>query len=158
MVSVKKAFDSGERPASQSERFCRTNPSLSDKNTARCYLAITRIRTGASLPEVFGILRCGCRCQVGLGCNITMVFRNKKAPLPDIGGLERTLGNRGRTTYYLAAELMRINASVCKERNIGAEESPVIRLTPDLQIYGNQEIYISVNPDICESRNEYTTT
>lgn len=87
-----------------------------------------------------------------------MVFRDKKAPLPAIDGLERTLGSRGRTTYYLADGLMRINASVCKERNIGAEESPVIRLTPDLQISGNQEIYISVNPDIRESRNEYATT
>lgn len=90
--------------------------------------------------------------------NITMVFRDKKAPSPAIDGLARTLGSRGRTTYYLADGLMRINASVCKERNIGAEESPVIWLTPDLQIYGNQEIYISVNPDIRESRNEYATT
>lgn len=66
--------------------------------------------------------------------NITMVFRDKKAPSPAIDGLARTRGSRGRTTYYLAAGLMRINASVCKERNIGAEESPVIRLTPDLRI------------------------
>ena len=28
----------------------------------------------------------------------------------------------------------------------------------DFQIYGNQEIYIPVNPDIRESRNEYATT
>ena len=48
-------------------------------------------------------------------------------------GLERTLGSRRRTTYYLADGLMRINASVCKERNIGAEESPVIRITPDFR-------------------------
>ena len=46
MISVKKAFDSGERPASQSEDLCRTNGSLSDKGTARCYLAITKIRGG----------------------------------------------------------------------------------------------------------------
>lgn len=51
-------------------------------------------------------------------------------------GLERTLGSRRRTTYYLADGLMRIDASVYKERNIGTEESPVIRLTPDLQISG----------------------
>lgn len=55
-------------------------------------------------------------------------------------GLERTLGSRRRTTYYLADGLMRINASVCKERNIGAEEPPVIRLTPDLQISRFPEI------------------
>ena len=62
-----------------------------------------------------------------------MVFRDKKTPLPAIDGLERTRGSRGRTTYYLADGLMRINASVCKERIIGAEESPVIRLTPDFR-------------------------
>ena len=128
------------------------------KGTARCCLATTRICSEESLPEVFGILRCDGRFRVGSGCNITMVFRDKKAPLPAIDGLARTLGSRGRTTYYLADGLMRIIASVCKERNIGAEESPVIRLTPDLQIYGNQEIYIPVNPDIRESRNEYATT
>lgn len=72
--------------------------------------------------------------------NITMVFRDKKAPSPAIDGLARTRGSRGRTPYYLAAGLMRINASVCKERNIGAEESPVIRLTPDLRISRFPEI------------------
>lgn len=55
-------------------------------------------------------------------------------------GLERTLGSRHRTTYYLADGLMRINASVCKERNIGAEEYAVIRITPDLQISRFPEI------------------
>ena len=104
------------------------------KGTARYPLTRVRIRAGASLPEVFGILRCDGRFRVGSGCNITMVFRDKKAPLPAIDGLARTLGSRGRTTYYLADGLMRIIASVCKERNIGAEESPVIRLTPDLRI------------------------
>ena len=62
-----------------------------------------------------------------------MVFRDKKAPLPDIDRLERTLEGGDRTTYYLADGLMRINTSVCKERNIGAEESPVIRITPDFR-------------------------
>ena len=75
-----------------------------------------------------------------------------------MGGLERTRRSRDWMTYYLADGLMRIVASVCKERNIGAEEYAVIRITPDLQISGNQEIYISVNPDIRESRNEYATT
>ena len=63
-----------------------------------------------------------------------MVFKDKKAPLPAIDGLERTLGSKGRTTYYLAAGLMRINASVCKERNIGAEKYAVIRSIPDFGI------------------------
>ena len=46
IISVQKAFDWGERPASQSKDLCRTNGSLSDKGTARCYLAITKIRGG----------------------------------------------------------------------------------------------------------------
>ena len=52
IISVKKAFDSGERPASQSEHLCRTNANLSDKGTARCCLATTKSRGGESLTEV----------------------------------------------------------------------------------------------------------
>ena len=121
-------------PASQSEHLCMSKNFSAYKDTARYPLARVRIRPGESRPEVFGILRRGSRCQIGSGCNITMVFRDKKAPLPAIDGLERTLGSRGRTTYYLAAGLMRINASVCKERNIGAEEYAVIRSIPDFWI------------------------
>ena len=54
----------GERPASQSEDLCRTNANLSDKGTARCCLAITKIRAGESLTEVSKILRCGFRSRV----------------------------------------------------------------------------------------------
>ena len=68
----------GAAPASQSELcFCRTNHSLSDKNTARCYLAITKIRAGESLTKVSKILRCGFRSRVGSRCNITTVSGQK---------------------------------------------------------------------------------
>ena len=44
--------DLGAAPASQSERFCRTNRRLSDKNTARSHLAMGKIRAEESLTEV----------------------------------------------------------------------------------------------------------
>ena len=43
------------------------------KGTARCYLAITKIRAGESLTKVSKILRCGFRSRVGSRCNITTV-------------------------------------------------------------------------------------
>ena len=47
MTSVKKAFDSGAIPASQSEHLSYAEKFFgSDKGTARCYLAITKIRGG----------------------------------------------------------------------------------------------------------------
>ena len=57
-----------------------------------------------------------------------------------MGGLERTRRSRDWMTYYLADGLMRIVASVYKERNIGAEEYAVIRITPDFRIYRFPEI------------------
>ena len=66
-------------PASQSEHLCRTNANLSDKGTARCCLATTRIRAGESLSEVSKILRYGSRSRVGSWCNITTVRTQKKA-------------------------------------------------------------------------------
>ena len=79
IISVKKAFDSGERPASQSEHLCRTNANLSDKGTARCCLATTKGRGGESLTEVSKILRCSFRGRVGSRCNITTVRYEKKS-------------------------------------------------------------------------------
>ena len=43
---MERGRDLGAAPASQSEHLCRTNANLSDKGTARCYLAITKIRGG----------------------------------------------------------------------------------------------------------------
>lgn len=60
-------------PASQSEHLCRTNANLSDKGTARCCLATTKIRAGESQPEVFRISRSGFRGRVFPLCNITTV-------------------------------------------------------------------------------------
>ena len=79
IISVKKAFDWGERPASQSEHLCRTNANLSDKGTARYPLTRVRIRGGESLTEVSKILRYGFRGRVGSLCNITTVSGQKKA-------------------------------------------------------------------------------
>ena len=71
--SLKKGRDSGATPASQSEHLCRTNVNLSDKGTARCCLATTKIRAGESLREVLKILRYGFHSRVCSRCNITTV-------------------------------------------------------------------------------------
>ena len=62
-------------PASQSEHLCRTNANLSDKGTARCFLAKTKIRAGESLTEVSKLLRYGSRGRDGSRCNITTARR-----------------------------------------------------------------------------------
>ena len=51
---------------------------LSDKGTARCCLATTKIRTGESLTEVFGMPRCDCREQCWSRCNIKPCRRQNK--------------------------------------------------------------------------------
>ena len=51
--------DLGAAPASQSERFCRINHSLSDKNTARSHLAMGKIRAEELLPKVSEVLHDG---------------------------------------------------------------------------------------------------
>ena len=43
--------------ASQSEDLFRTNPNLSDKGTARCFLAKTKIRGGGFLSKVSEVLQ-----------------------------------------------------------------------------------------------------
>ena len=77
--SLKKGRDSGATPASQSERFCRTNPSLSDKNTARSHLAMGKLRGGESLTEVSKILRYGF-WGGSVPSAILQPFRGKKKP------------------------------------------------------------------------------
>ena len=94
IISVKKAFDSGERSASQSEHLCRTNANLSDKGTARCCLATTKIRAGESLTKVSKILRCGFRSRVGSRCNITTVS-GKKNPSVRTGAVWSGHRNQG---------------------------------------------------------------
>ncbi len=103
MVSVKKAFDSGATPASQSEHLCRTNANLSDKGTARCCLATTKIRAGESLTEVSKILRYGFRSRVCSRCNITTVRAPEQALGADWSGRERTSEPRYFNRSYLAA-------------------------------------------------------
>ena len=58
-------------PASQSEHLCMPKNFSAYKGTARCYLAITKIRAGESLTKVSKILRCGFRSRVVSLCNIT---------------------------------------------------------------------------------------
>ena len=59
--SLKKGRDSGATPASQSEHLCRTNVNLSDKGTARCFLAKTKIRGGKFFVKTLKSLRYGLR-------------------------------------------------------------------------------------------------
>ena len=93
----------GAAPASQSERFCRINHSLSDKNTARCYLTITKIRGGKIFEKTLQNLRYGFRGKVFPVCNITTVRAQKKAIGADWSGRERTAEPRYFTRLYLAA-------------------------------------------------------
>ena len=76
--SLKKGRDSGATPASQSEHLCRTNANLSDKGTARCCLATTKIRVGESLTEVLKSLRYGLRGRVFPGAILQPCGRQNK--------------------------------------------------------------------------------
>ena len=103
IISVKKAFDWGERPASQSEHLCRTNANLSDKGTARCFLAKTKIRGGKFFVKTLKSLRYGLRGRVFPGYNITTVRAPKQTLGADWSGLERTSEPRYFSRLYLAA-------------------------------------------------------
>ena len=98
---VKKAFDSGECPASQSEHLCRTNANLSDKGTARYPLARVRIRGGKIFEKTLPNLRYGFRGKVFPLCNITTVGRRKKARRTDWSGQWRTSESRYFSRLYL---------------------------------------------------------
>ena len=102
-------------PASQSEHLCRTNANLSDKGTARCCLATTKIRAGESLREVLKILCYGFHSRVCSRCNITTVSGQKKAIGADWSGLERTSEPKRFTLLYIAAGLIiRATARIAK--------------------------------------------
>jgi len=103
MISVKKAFDSGERPASQSEDLCRTNGSLSDKGTARSPQVRRKIRGGKIFEKSMPNLRYGFRGWVVSLCNITTMRAPKQTLGTDWSGLERTSEPRYFTQLYLAA-------------------------------------------------------
>lgn len=85
----------GAAPASQSERFCRTNRRLSDKNTARYPLARVKVRRSKFLPMVSEVLRYGSCGRVGSRCNIT-TSGDEKSPL---NGLERTRADIGSEAF-----------------------------------------------------------
>ena len=94
----------GAAPASQSERFYRTNRRLSDKNTARSHLAMGKIRAEELLPKVSEALLDGSCGRVGSRCNITTVQYEKKVRRTDWSGRERTLVRTRFTLLYIAAE------------------------------------------------------
>ena len=88
---------------------------LSDKGTARCCLATTKIRAGESLREVLKILRYGFHSRVCSRCNITTVSGQKKAISADWSGLERTSEPKRFTLLYIAAGLIiRATARIAK--------------------------------------------
>jgi len=88
---------------------------LSDKNTACCCLATTKIRAGESLREVLKILRYGFHSRVCSRCNITTVSGQKKAIGADWSGLERTSEPKRFTLLYIAAGLIiRATARIAK--------------------------------------------
>lgn len=143
MVSVKKAFDSGERPASQSERFCRTNPSLSDKNTAHSPQVRRKIRAGESLTEVLKILRYGFRGRVCSQCNIITVSGQKKALGADWSGRERTSEPGWKMKMYIAAErIIRINKRMIKSIFIGVVTQSNRRFDKEAEKYRIKKISI----------------
>ena len=88
--SLKKGRDSGATPASQSEHLCRTNVNLSDKGTARCFLAKTKIRGERFFVRTLKSLRYGLQGRVCSRCNITTVRAPKQALRADWSGRERT--------------------------------------------------------------------
>ena len=78
IYGLKKGRDLGAAPASQSKDLCRTNANLSDKGTARCCLATTKIRAGESLTEVLKSLRYGLRGRVFPGAILQPCGRQNK--------------------------------------------------------------------------------
>ena len=90
IISVKKAFNSGERPASQSEHLCRTKRNLSDKGTARYHLTMVKLRGGKIFEKSMPNLRYGFRGWVVSLCNITTMRAPKQTLGTDWSGLERT--------------------------------------------------------------------
>ena len=94
IISVKKAFDWGERPASQSEHLCRTNANLSDKGTARCFLAKTKIRGGKFFVKTLKSLRYGLRGRVFPGAILQPCGRKNK-PSVRTGAVWSGHRNRG---------------------------------------------------------------
>lgn len=91
----------GSGTASQSERFCRTNRRLSDKNTARYCLATVNIRPEEMPTMVWSILRNGFLPRCRSGCNITTSPERIKTVGEDWSGQERTSGpDRGGRPYF----------------------------------------------------------
>ena len=92
--SLKKGRDSGATPASQSEHLCRTNDSLSDKGTARCFLAKTKIRGGKFFVKTLKSLRYGLRGRVFPGA-ILQPSGDEKKPAERTGTDVSGHRNRG---------------------------------------------------------------
>ena len=90
-------------PASQSEHLCRTNVNLSDKGTARCFLAKTKIRGGKFFVKTLKNLRYGFRGRVFPGCNITTVRAPKQALGADWSDRGRTSKPRYFSRWYPAS-------------------------------------------------------
>ena len=76
---------------------------LSDKGTARCFLAKTKIRGGKFFVKTLKNLRYGFRGRVCSRCNITTVRAPKQTLGADWSGLERTSEPRYFSRLYLAA-------------------------------------------------------
>ena len=76
---------------------------LSDKGTARCCLATTKIRGGKFFVKTLKNLRYGFRGRVCSRCNITTVRALKQTLGAVWSGLERTSEPRYFSRLYLAA-------------------------------------------------------
>ena len=81
-------------PASQSEHLCRTNVNLSDKGTARCFLAKTKIRGGKFFVKTLKSLRYGLRGRVFPGA-ILQPSGDEKKPAERTGTDVSGHRNRG---------------------------------------------------------------
>ena len=115
-IWLKKGSRLGSGSGLAEQAFCRTNDSLSDKNTACSPQVRRKIRGGESLTEVSKILRYGFWGRVCSWCNITTVSGQKSHRC----GLERTSESGWKMKMYIAAErIIRINKRMIKSIFIG---------------------------------------
>ena len=103
MTSVKKAFDSGAIPASQSEHLSYAEKFFGIQRYSSLLSGDNKNPRRKFFVKTLKNLRYGFRGRVFPGCNITTVRAQKKTIGADWSGRERTAEPRHFTRLYLAA-------------------------------------------------------
>ena len=103
MTSVKKAFDSGAIPASQSEHLSYAEKFFGIQRYSSLLSGDNKNPRRKFFVKTLKNLRYGFRGRVFPGCNITTVRAQKKAIGTDWSGRERTSEPRYFSRLYLAA-------------------------------------------------------